>query len=242
MSETVVVEAPSTLVAYKRTTLWSQWVLANALAELLGLGTSALLWLGLIFNVEQRLGVMSAAAIVVVGSTLLEGSAVGIGQWLVLRRIWPTLKWQQWWLGTAIGAFIAWTLGMIPSTLMSLAEETTTTTPAPEISDIVVWSLAALMGLVLGPILALPQWFILRRHVAHAGWWIPGNAAAWGLGMPVIFMGMGLIPEGAVTLTTLVIVLLSLALAGAVVGMVHGTVLLWLLHRNKVNSGLESRL
>lgn len=160
---------------------------------------------------------------------------MGIGQWLVLRRIWPTLKWQQWWLGTAIGAFIAWTLGMIPNTLMSLAEETTTTTPAPEISNIVVWSLAALMGLVLGPILALPQWFILRRHVAQAGWWIPANAAAWGLGMPIIFISMGLIPAGAVTLTTLVIVLLSLALAGAVVGMVHGTGLLWLLKRQTVN-------
>jgi len=235
MPETVVIESPATFVTYKRTTLWSQWVVANALAELLGLGTSALLWLGLIFNGEQRLGVMSAAAIVVIGSTLLEGSAVGVAQWLVLRHIWPALKWQQWWSATAVGAFIAWTLGMIPSTLMSLAEETTTTTPAPEISDALVWSLAALMGLILGPILALPQWFVLRRHVAHAGWWIPANAAAWGLGMPVIFMGMGFIPAGAVTLTALVIVLLSLALAGAVVGMVHGAVLLWLLKRQAVN-------
>jgi len=85
--------------------------------------------------------------------------------------------------------------------------------------------------LVLGPLLALPQWVVLRRHVVRAGWWIPGNAVAWTLGMPVIFIGMGLIPTGDVTVTTIAIVLLSLAVTGAVVGMVHGVVLLWLLKR-----------
>ena len=228
MSGSIAVEQSSIPTRYERGTIWCQWVLANAMAELLGLGTSSLLWLWLIFSVERSQGVLFAAAIVVMGSSLLEGSAVSIGQWLVLRRLLPYLRWQAWWLATAAGALVAWTLGMIPSTIMSLAEETTTSTPPPEISEALMLGLAAIMGLVLGPLLALPQWVVLRRHVVQAGWWIPGNAAAWTLGMPVIFIGMGLIPTGDVTVVTIAIVLLSLAVAGAVVGMVHGVVLLWL--------------
>jgi hypothetical protein len=69
---------------------------------------------------------------------------------------------------------------------MALNGDTANSAPAPEISDTLVYLLAAAMGLVLGPVLGVPQWWVLRRHVAHAWWWIPANAAAWALGMPVI--------------------------------------------------------
>lgn len=211
--------------------LWGTWIIANALAELIGLGASSLLWLLFFFGMESYLGILLSALIVVIGSTLLEGSAVGIGQWLVLRQRLPALTLRSWWIATGIGALAAWTFGMIPSTMMAFGAETTPAGPPPELSDALTYTLAALMGLVLGPVLALPQWWVLCRYVDQAWPWIGANALAWALGMPVIFGVMGLIPSGAVTVWTVVIVLCGLALAGAVVGAVHGTVLVWLLAR-----------
>ena len=37
----------------KSLTLWGEWVAANALAELIGLGTSALLWIAFFLHLEE---------------------------------------------------------------------------------------------------------------------------------------------------------------------------------------------
>ena len=214
--------------------IWRQWIVANALAEMIGLGTSALLWgaFAYSFSAEELLGVLTSTVVVVLGSTLLEGTAVGVGQWLVLRRPLPQLTWQAWVLATMVGAFVAWSLGMIPSTMMTLGEETSSQPPL-EINDLVMYSLAAVMGLVLGPILGLPQWWVLRRHLRHAVWWVPANAVAWAIGMIAIFVGVSFVPESGLTFGAVLVVLLSLATAGALVGAVHGWVLIWLLKENK---------
>jgi hypothetical protein len=179
-------------------------------------------------GMEAQLGIVISAVVVVVGSTLLEGTAVGVLQGLVLRRALPTLRLTSWWGATAIGALIAWSLGMIPSTLMALAEDATAA-PPPVMSDVLMYGLAAVMGLVLGPILALPQWWVLRRHVNGAGLWIIANAIAWAWGMIIIFAAMGAIPETGVNPTTILIILGGLTAAGAMVGAIHGYVLITLL-------------
>jgi hypothetical protein len=206
----------------------SCWIAANAVAELIGLGTSGLLWMAFFSGMEAQLGIVISAVVVVVGSTLLEGTAVGVLQGLVLRRALPTLRLTSWWGATAIGALIAWSLGMIPSTLMALAEDATAA-PPPVMSDVLMYGLAAVMGLVLGPILALPQWWVLRRHVNGAGLWIIANAIAWAWGMIIIFAAMGAIPETGVNPTTILIILGGLTAAGAMVGAIHGYVLITLL-------------
>ena len=218
---------------------WRRWVGANALAETVGLGSSLLLTAAFIFGNESLLGVWLSASVVVFGSALLEGTAVGLAQWAVLRQRLSALPWRHWWLATALGALVAWAAGMIPSTVMSL-QSAETVTPAPEIPDSLVYTLAALMGLGLGVILALPQWWVLRRYVARAGWWLPANMAAWALGMPLIFIGVGLASGGgAVTLGAVLILLTSLAAAGAVVGAVHGAVLVRLLG-GRINDNLHT--
>ncbi|MCL4861341.1 MAG: hypothetical protein KJZ93_18130 [Caldilineaceae bacterium] len=205
--------------------------MANALAETVGLGASALLWIAFLFGVEQRYGVLVSAVVVVLGSTLLEGAAVGFAQWWVLRKALPQMRWQAWFVATAIGAFMAWTLGMIPSTALSLSAETSAG-PPPEVNNWLVYSLAALMGIVLGPVLGAPQWWVLRRFVRDAWWWVPAQSAAWAAGMVAIFVGVSMIPaEGGVTAVIVLIVLGSLAVAGALVGAIHGVVLVWLLRR-----------
>jgi hypothetical protein len=207
--------------------VWIQWVAANALAEMVGLGASLLLALIFLVNVEQQYGIVLAAVLVVVGSTLIEGIVVGLAQSWVLRQIFPHFVQRAWLIATGAGALIAWALGVIPSTVMSLNAEASAM-PAPELDNALVYVLAAGMGLVLGPVLGTPQWWVLRRYVPQAGWWILANALAWAVGMPIIFIGMGFVPAGALTLTTVAVVLASLAAAGAAVGAVHGLALLWL--------------
>lgn len=95
--------------------------------------------------------------------------------------------------------------------------------------NLATYGLAALMGLALGPILGLPQWWVLRRHVERASWWVPANALAWACGMVVVFIGAGTVPAEGVSLSLIVILIATLAAAGAVVGAIHGLALMWLL-------------
>lgn len=208
---------------------WWQWIAANSLAEFIGLGTVAVLGFFAIkqFGEPHGLGpsLTYAGLFVLLGA--FEGLVVGLAQARILLQRLPEV--QGWVRATVIGAVVAWTLGMAPSTLMSLDETPTTGTP-PEISEPVVLLLAAGLGLVAGPLLALFQWRRLRRHVTRrAVWWLPANAVAWMLGMPMIFFGADM---SALTTNPILITLgigLSLLAAGAVVGAVHGRVLIWLM-------------
>src|SRR3712207_8569653 len=95
---------------------------------------------------------LATAGVAVLAGTLVEGTVVGTAQWLVLRRPFPAMKWRAWALATAAGAFVAWTLGMLPSILLSAGADTGSSAPT-EPSDAVVYGLAALIGLVAGTIL-----------------------------------------------------------------------------------------
>jgi hypothetical protein len=210
--------------------LWRRWVGANSLAEMIGLGGSAALGTIFIPRMESVAGAIGGALVLILAGTFLEGVVVGWLQSAVLGRAWPALNRRAWIVATAVGAGAAWTLGMIPSTVMALAETEAAeaATATPEMPDALVYSLAFLMGLVLGPVLALPQWWLLRHRLARARWWVPANALAWGCGMVIIFVAAGrAFGEGG--LFGILTSLLILALAGAVVGAIHGLGLIWLL-------------
>lgn len=215
--------------------LWLRWVGANGLAELIGLGGSALVGIAIAGATMDTLGgaLLSALALILAG-TLLEGFVVGAAQWLVLREALPELPARRWIVATALGAGIAWTLGMIPATAASLGAGAATagSETIPEMSEMMVYAMAALMGIMLGPILGFPQAWILHRYVDHAGWWVPANALAWAAGMVIVFFVAGSVPAGALGLGTFLYVGTMLGLAGLVVGAIHGMALLWLLqHR-----------
>lgn len=214
--------------------VWWQWIAANAISETIGLGGTLLIGILLLANASQTIGTILAAVLAILAGTLIEGSLVGTAQWLVLQRPLPGIQWRTWVGATALGACIAWTLGMFPSTFMFNGSGSATG-GSGTMSDLMVYVLAAGMGLVLGPILAVPQWLSLRRHVPKAGWWVPANALAWMLGMVVIFIGTSFIPASGFTWQIAMLLILFVVAAGALVGAVHGWFLLWLLHRMKTD-------
>jgi hypothetical protein len=202
---------------------WLRWVWANLAGELAGLGT-AFIVSALVSSRIGESGVAAATLAMAALAVLLgtfEGFLVGIGQHWALEHPLPQLPWRAWVAATAFGAFLAWILGMLPSTLISLSAEPSQG-PAPEMSDALQLVLAVPLGIVAGAILATPQWLVLRRYVTRAWRWIPANAAAWALGMPVVFIGAGQSLPGASGLGLALGVLLTLAAAGAIVGAVHG--------------------
>jgi hypothetical protein len=88
--------------------------------------------------------------------------------------------------------------------------------------------MAAAMGLFLGMVLSLPQWWVLRRAVNRAWIWIPANCAAWALGMPIVFAAVDLAYKTGSVAGAVATMAVALALTGAAVGADHGTALIWL--------------
>ncbi len=163
--------------------------------------------------------------------TLLEGIVVGAAQELVIAREFRGLRLGDWTKATAIGAGLAWLLGMIPSSIAALSGASASGAPAGEPSALAQYGLAALLGLVLGPVLGIAQWVVLRRVVDKAGHWLWANALAWAAGMPVIFIGMDWSPWDGTFPLLAVSIYLTCFVTGCVVGGIHGRALVWLRSR-----------
>jgi hypothetical protein len=212
--------------------LYRRWIIANGWSEGVGLSTTFLLAFLVLQRLETRPGagaIILGAVLAVLLGTVLEGVLVGFAQGRVLHRYAPLVGVGQWTVATAIGAGTAWLLGMVPSTLIALLQSNRS--PAPdsistfEPPALLQYGAAALMGLVLGVVLALPQMIVLRRVVERPARWLTANAAAWLLGMPLIFFGMDRLPWGGPSLTIGAGVVALSIVTGSVVGAVHG---LWL--------------
>lgn len=217
--------------------VWGQWTLANTIGEALGLGATLLAGVLLFARLEPRIGPVLSAILGILVGACVEGGIVGTAQWLVLRGPLAGLSWSVWAAATAIGAGIAWALGLLPTTIISLtttstAENSSASPPNP--SDLVVYSLAAALGLVAGAILALAQWWVLRRFVPRASWWILVSASAWALGMVLVFIGTSYIPESGVTASVIPMLIAFVVLAGATVGAIEGLMLIWLLRAREL--------
>jgi len=184
--------------------------------------------LGATFAIDFLIISRSAGSIVsillVTASGAIEGSVVGLLQWLVLRRPFPEVARRAWVMATIAGAMVAWFFGSLPSTLIDMGAQQSGE-EVQEPAAAVVLLLAAGMGLVLGVVLAYPQWRLLRRVVEKAWWWIPANAIAWAFGMAIIFAAMDLAFKQASTVGSAAVLATALLLAGAVVGAVHGLAL-----------------
>jgi hypothetical protein len=225
--------------------LYRQWILANGVAEAAGLGTTFVLGTMLAPRLAQAssaVEILGGAALAVVLGTFLEGVVVGMAQGRVLARH-SSIRVADWARASALGAGLAWVLGMTPSTVMALMAGDAPPDGAPPMAEpgaLATLVLAVGLGVITGPILGAVQWRVLRRTVPDAGRWLWANAAAWAVGMPVIFAGMDLVPWSGPALLQVVTIYLVCAVAGLAVGAIHGRVLLDLLMRSMKASSRAS--
>ena len=116
---------------------------------------------------------------------------------------------------------------MTPSMIMSFVQPATPEAP-PDMTTGLRMALAAGLGMAAGPLLAFFQWRVLRNHLASAAWWLPANALAWAFGMPILFAGVHVADASPNNALAVLTAAATITAAGAVVGAIHGTVLLWL--------------
>jgi hypothetical protein len=170
-----------------------------------------------------------AVASVFVALGAVEGCVVGVFQSRVLQKHGVVIK--GWLRATIVGAVVAWAVGMVPSTIMNLVESGASNAPPLEIPQWQRLVFASALGAVAGPVLAYFQWRALRQCIARGAlWWLPGNSAAWALGMPIVFLGIHLAVNSSLPIVAAIWSGAALLSAGAVVGAVHGVVMIWLIN------------
>jgi hypothetical protein len=213
--------------------LWSRWTLANALSEMIGLGLTFLIT-GFVFSKLDSQGTITSillSFVFAVASGAIEATFVGLAQWWAMSPWFPTIERFAWWRGTMIGALIAYMLGYLPSTLMSMGEATASSAPVAEPPQWIVLLLAAGMGAIGGVVLSFAQWLAMRGKVKSAGLWIPANMLAWMFGMPVIFWGIDMSFKMPAIWQSVFLMAGTLFVAGALVGGIHGSFLVRLAER-----------
>lgn len=226
--------------------LWRRWVVANALGELLGLGLVATIGGSVVwwFGEPHRVSFILLFALLMILLGAGEGLIIGLAQWLAVSPFFRSLPRRDWVKATICGAVIAWGLGMIPSTLFAL-QDSSAAVPDPPVNDAMKYWLAVIMGLGLGGVLGVPQWLVLRRYMRRASWWIGANAVAWAVGMPIIFFGAGSVTEHSEGWRIVFLLALTLSVAGAAVGAIHGCALARMLRhpawKRSFPIGLEDR-
>lgn len=206
--------------------LWLRWVAANALGEMVGLGATTAVIAVAFSGLEEQAGVGSVLLLflLAVASGAIEATVVGLAQWWAMRPWFPAITRRAWWLATLVGALVAYVLGYLPSTLMSLGSDASQS-QVTEPPQWVVLLLAVGMGAVAGAVLSFAQWRALRTKVPRAGWWVPANMLAWSAGMPIIFWGIDASQKGQPLAQMILLLAGCLLLSGAVVGGIHGVVL-----------------
>jgi len=209
--------------------LWRRWVAANGAAEMLGLGATFAVIASSFARLESEPGVAGVllSFLLAVGSGAIEATLVGLAQWWAMHPWFPGITRRTWWLATLVGALVAYVLGYLPSTLMSLNAEAAQA-PVAEPPQWIVLVLAAGLGAVGGAVLSFAQWLVLRKNVPHAGWWIPANMLAWLVGMPIIFWSIDAAQKVRPLLLTVLLLAGCLLLTGVIVGAIHGAFLVGL--------------
>jgi hypothetical protein len=118
-----------------------------------------------------------------------EGAILGYFQAKVLSTKLTGFNRKNWILFTMVGAGIAWTIGMLPSTMGEGFQS---------------WPLLLLVivGTVLAVVLllsiGLAQYLELRKYATHAHKWIWVNVVAWLAGLGVVFSFTFGAPDGLI--------------------------------------------
>ncbi|CUR56187.1 conserved membrane hypothetical protein [metagenome] len=195
----------------------SRWVVACALAETVGMtaAASAARYADHLLQDRTATTVGVSATVIIVGG-LMEGTALGVAQGVVLRRAVPSVRFRLYVLVTVLVAGLGWAAGSLPS--LSSTAATSSASPA--------WWWMVLagagLGLAMGPWLGGAQALVLRRSVPRPGRWVLANTLAWPPAMAVLMVGAS-IPSA--TWSTPAVVAWAVpvgALAGSVLGAVLG--------------------
>ncbi|PXA72723.1 hypothetical protein [Cryobacterium arcticum] len=197
------------------------WVLWVSIGEAVGFLAPAVTQLAFAGSPVARPTLILAGAV--------EGAVLGWTQATVLKVPVPALSRSRWVGATALGAAIAWFIGLLPAEWADVWQRW------PVTAQVVAGAVGALVLLCC---LGVAQLFELRRHLTGAGWWVLGSALAWAAGLLVFFaVATPLWQPGQPGWVTLLVGVLAGVLMAVSMALVTGLVLRRLLrHRNRGGS------
>jgi hypothetical protein len=149
-----------------RRTFLQRWVISVTVGESIGFVIPAAV--GGVLAMIDVSGWVTYIAMIFAGAC--EGMLLGLGQSLGFGSdVVPRSRWVA---VTAAGGALAWSLGMLPSSIPGLDLASPIT---------VLW--AAVGGVLLLVSIPAMQWIVLRRLVPKSFRWVPVNAGAWAVGI-----------------------------------------------------------
>lgn len=152
----------------------------------------------------------------------VQGGILGFAQAFALRKTAAKLPMRRWIGITAIGALIAWIVGMIPGTYLKLDA----TTPA---------ALIVLLAFALFAVVAMPsaQFVILRGtklgKIGRVGRWIPITAVAWTVGIAWLLLAAPLVQDSADLMSLVGLYTVAGLLLALTISFITGLGMLWML-------------
>jgi len=176
--------------------VWFLWLMACSI----GWGEGVYLgW----FSSDEPKTLASIPPVMLAGymGVVAGGMLIGALQWLVLR--WHINQAIRWVGANAVGVVL------IGGVIFGVG------TIDPDAGWLIGVSL---VGVVLG----ILQWAVIRKHIPRAGWWVLASSLGWGIGMPA---GDAAGPPGL----------------GAVYGALTGVVIVLLLRQRSISAQADSR-
>ena len=203
---------------------WKRWTANCAIGELVGIGIAGIIAytlntiLGEPENIQSRIVILSA--MMFAGS--IEGLVLGVFQWRILKEKYSKIPKAEWIGYTIVVAMFGWFLGMLPSLFLLpqdiiFSEESQS---ANMTSTFLFIALSIGLGLALGALFGLFQWFSFRKYAHSAGLWILANSIGWGIGIGWIFLFASLPNEH----TSLPIIIIGGMVGGLLAGLSVGAV------------------
>jgi len=142
-----------------------------------------------------------------VAPLIIIGVPFGLAQWLVLRRLIPLSP--IWVLTFPVGWFLSSLIpAAIPESLWQIIDSESPVT-------------LTVIYIIMGAVMGLPQWLILRRKLSKAALWILGSSLGVGLGFGLVLV-TGLINQSEYISYMVVVI---------VYGIATGIILSWLLNQ-----------
>ena len=155
----------------------------------------------------------SLALVIIVLGGLVEGTALGVVQAVLLGHVFPRLRRRRYIVITVLVAGLGWAAASAPGVLAGDSGG------APP-SLLLVLPGAAAIGALMGVLLGAAQAWALGGAVTRPWRWVSANAIAWAPAMAVIFLG-ATAPDASWPLQAVLgIALLTGAAAGTVLGVV----------------------
>jgi hypothetical protein len=195
--------------------LLTAWVVACAVGELVGFLVPATVGATVALSESG----WAVPALVLAGAG--EGAVLGFATALVLRHAVSDFRPRPWVVATAVGAAVAWLLGLLPSVTAEVWQSWPT---------LPVMVAGGVLGVLLVCSVGAGQAWVLREYVARAWRWVPASAAAWCAGLAAF--GLFASPLWREGQTPWLVVLIGVAgalLMAVVMAVISGVALLRLL-------------